>query len=667
MRAMTFYTSLKNKIRTNKNTIIRTNISLISMLVMTSCVNLNHSSTATPKVDEVRHLTKPNNLSGDTNIPPIVALPPLPPKPSNANRQETYSVTVSNIDINDLLFALARDAKINLDVHPGLTGMITLNAINQTLPQILTRISKQIDMRFEFQNNNLSVLPDTPYLQNYQIDYVNLSREAKGTVAIATQVSATGGNPNGVGSSSRAATDNAGNNSTTSITTTGTNLFWTHLVENVRELLRETDKILPEGSSETTTEQQSTQSTTGTGAPTASISRAPVTSLAGSPNAASLKEGMVTTTRRVTFREAASVIANPETGQLSVRATSRQHEKIQEFLDRVMASAKRQVLIEATVVEVTLSEEYQQGINWQKLSNTGAGFSYTQQPTGSNVFNSGLQPGTGPSNLVFTPSTTNLAGSAATTGLPATALGVLSFSRQSPGSTIVGALALLESFGRVRVLSSPRMSVLNNQSAILKVVDNRVYFTIGVNVTPGQSGSAPIVTYTSTPNTVPVGFVMSVTPQIEQSGMVSMNIRPTISRIIGYVNDPTPILAQQGVVSRIPEIQTREMESLLRVSSGDIAVLGGLMQDTVSNQIDGIPGAQELPFLGGLFRYRNDRSSKSELVILIRPHVIKDASIEGDYQQYKSLVPSSDFFTKKEEIGSREGIPPALSISGGRP
>jgi MSHA biogenesis protein MshL len=180
--------------------------------------------------------------------------------------------------------------------------------------------------------------------------------------------------------------------------------------------------------------------------------------------------------------------------------------------------------------------------------------------------------------------------------------------------------------------------VLNNQTAFLKVVDNRIYFNIGVQVTPGTLGVPPIVTYTSTPSTVPVGFVMSVTPTIDESGMVMMDVRPTISRIIDYVNDPNPALAQARVVSQIPEIQTREIESLMRVKSGDIAVMGGLMQDNTNKASDEVPGLGRIPVFGNLFKYKNNTHTKSELVIFLRPVVIRDASVEGDYSAYKAAA-----------------------------
>jgi general secretion pathway protein D len=127
---------------------------------------------------------------------------------------------------------------------------------------------------------------------------------------------------------------------------------------------------------------------------------------------------------------------------------------------------------------------------------------------------------------------------------------------------------------------------------------------------------------------------------------VVLNLRPTISRKIGDVADPNPTLAQVGVTSLVPVIQTRELESVLRVQSGQIAVLGGLMQDSSSNVEDTIPGVRDIPGLGQLLAQRRDLNQKTELVIFLRPVVIRDASLEGDYASYRDLLPSSDFFLK---------------------
>ena len=139
--------------------------------------------------------------------------------------------------VKELLFALARDAKLNVDIHPGIAGRVTLNAIDQTLPQLLARIAKQVDLRYELDGPNLAVMPDTPYLRIYKIDYVNMQRDTDSKVGTSTQVAT----PGAVGGA--AAT--GGNQSTTSISSKATNHFWETLVRNVQDILHETDKILP--------------------------------------------------------------------------------------------------------------------------------------------------------------------------------------------------------------------------------------------------------------------------------------------------------------------------------------------------------------------------------------------------------------------------------------
>src|SRR5207253_7697953 len=146
------------------------------------------------------------------------------------------------------------------------------------------------------------------------------------------------------------------------------------------------------------------------------------------------------------------------------------------------------------------------------------------------------------------------------------------------GGSISSTIKLLDAFGKTRVLSSPKLMVLNNQTAVLKVVDNRVYFTVKADTVANQSTSN--TTFTTTPYVVPVGFIMNVTPQISEGDMVTLNVRPTVTRIIGFVTDPNPSLAVARVTSQIPETQTREMESVLKVGSGQTAILGGLMIDS---------------------------------------------------------------------------------------
>jgi general secretion pathway protein D len=210
------------------------------------------------------------------------------------------------------------------------------------------------------------------------------------------------------------------------------------------------------------------------------------------------------------------------------------------------------------------------------------------------------------------------------------------------GNLLNATLQALETFGDVRIMSSPKIMALNNQTALLKVVDNLVYFTVDVTIdtATGPLGSVGNnVTYETQINTVPVGFVMSVTPYINDQGSVILNVRPTISRVIRQIRDPNPALAEAEVISEIPVIQVREVESVLKVNSGDVAIIGGLMQDEISKNKRGIPFLSKLPYAGSLFRYEDDNIEKTELVIFIKPIVIKHASVDTDLKQFREYMP----------------------------
>ncbi|MCG6932967.1 MAG: pilus (MSHA type) biogenesis protein MshL [Gallionella sp.] len=564
-----------------------------------------------------QHLQRPVAKAENAIPQPIkdsVVLPP--PKP--ANKIATYSVVVTNVPAQQILFALARDAKINLDIQSGIAGTVTINAINQTLPQILTRIARQVDMRYELDNGTLTVMPDTPYLHNYKIDYVNMSRESDSTI---TNASKGGGAAGKTGGSTET------NNSTLTIKDVSKNRFWDTLTQNIKDILHETDKILPAGSSETSVQQIRNASSTGTGVQPATGTKksAPKGGIENSPNPVNVEEGGMTVTRRSTFREAASVIANPENGIITVRATAKQHEKIQQFIDQVMKNAERQVMIEATIVQVNLNDQYQQGIDWSRALLGTKGFTLSQ--TGTAGINTSGALSVGYIN-------------------PASKLG-----------NIAASVQLLEQFGNVKVLSSPTLSVMNNQTAMLRVVDNLVYFTMTVtpgtvNTLTGTMSTPP--TYTSTLETSPVGFTMSLTPQISDNDSVLLNIRPSITRLLGYVNDPNPSLANPclgigtcaGVQNAIPQTSTREMESVLRIQNDQIAVLGGLMEDQMNKTTNEVPLLGHIPLLGNLFQNRDDKTTKTELVIFLRPVVIKTASVNGDFDAFRKSLPDQNFFNE---------------------
>jgi general secretion pathway protein D len=221
---------------------------------------------------------------------------------------------------------------------------------------------------------------------------------------------------------------------------------------------------------------------------------------------------------------------------------------------------------------------------------------------------------------------------------------------------LIAAVDLLQSFGTTKVLSSPRLSVLNNQTAMLKVVENIVYFSVKADTTiTANVGTTTAVT--TTPQSVSVGLVMAVTPQISDTQNVILNIRPTISAVSDWKEDPNPSNKIAGVQNFVPQIRTREIESVMRVASGDIAVLGGLMEDRIEYNTGRLPLLGQIPFAGELVTKRDNAAKKSELVIFLRPIVIKDASLDGDFAGMRGFLPAQGFFNQPNEAQPFNVVP----------
>lgn len=483
---------------------------------------------------------------------------------------EVYSVVVNNVNLRELLFALSRDAEIDVDIAPGITGTVTLNAVDESLFQILDRIVDMSDIRYQMKNGVLVIQHDSPYFVHYDVAYLNMGRSSHSNVSISTEVATTGVGADTGDSSSGGSDDNS---SSTAIKNTSSNNFWRTLTENI-------DAILNGGNS---TESAYTNSS--------------IQSPSSSEDDGS--------------KSASSVIVNSESGLLTIKATRKQHREVQIFLDRVLDGAQRQVLIEASIVEVQLNDTYQAGVDWSRLVQSGAsGFSFVQDLIGTNL------------------------GSA-----PVSTLNYSGGGKHDISATV----KLLSEFGNTKVLSTPKLMVLNNQTALLKVVDNLVYFSIDVEEDVQENFINR--TFTSDIHTVPVGLVMSVTPHVSDRSEVTLNVRPTISRVLRFVQDPNPALADSEVESLIPEISVREMESMMKINGGDTAVIGGLMQDVHNDDSSGLPGLSKLPYIGDLFSYKSRAYTKSELIIFIRPVIIEQASLKS-----KALSPYQNFLPDNSAV-----------------
>lgn len=540
-------------------------ISLLAITaILVSCSNIR-SPLPPSFTSSDGHLKPKTGTTQKKPIPELLSWDRSLPEPQANN--ETYTVVISDVPVNELLFSLAREAGLNVDMHPDIEGNITINAVDQTLPQILDRLSSQIPLRYTIKGNNLLVTPDSPYFHNYKVNYANIFRDTTHTVSLATQIASTG-------TSTDEGSTLSGNNSTTTVNTTSFHHFWKSLTMAVIAILGDEDTL--------TTKSDSGGATL------------PITT---------------------------NVIPNPESGLLTVLATQAQHREIRKLIDHIQESSDRQVLIEATVVEVTLSHQFRAGVDWRRIANSDGGPSFRQEFIRNNF---STQP-------YFSATYTNA---------------------DSFLGNISATLTLLEEFGDTKILSSPKIMALNNQNAVLKVVNNVVYFTTEIQEERNDTGVVTSRTLESEVHTVPVGFVMTVTPQVSEDGKVTMNVRPTVSRILEYVNDPAVDIASSSaiasatnssntpdpVISKIPVIQVREFESMLRVNSGQTAILGGLMQDSKSKNSDGLPGASKLGFIGNLFKFKDDQSTKNELVVFLRPTIIRNPSIESDLSAFKPFL-----------------------------
>ncbi len=286
-----------------------------------------------------------------------------------------------------------------------------------------------------------------------------------------------------------------------------------------------------------------------------------------------------------------SVVVNPQAGLLVVRASSADQQNVEHFLQQAQRNLQRQVILETKILEVNLSDGFQAGINWAQLGSMGnADFSLGVQGDAL----------TGVDNVG---------------GVFSAAVSVGDFA---------GMLQLLETQGDVRVLSSPRISTLNNQKAVIKVGTDEFFVTDVSTTTTSLAGgtTAPDLDITLTPFFS--GISLDVTPQIDENDQVTLHVRPTVSR----VQDQNKSIQLGGAdnVFNLPLAlsTTRQSDSIVRARSGQVVVIGGLLENRNTNNDANIPWASKLPIVGGLFQQQRKALQQTELVILMRPQVIDD-------------------------------------------
>ncbi len=530
-------------------------------------------------------------LAAPAGASAFVAPPPAQPR---------FDAVVSGMDARAFFLALANDSKQNVVVHPEVSGTIDLNLRHVTLEETLSAVARLYGYTIERQGNTFFVFPPRLETRTYPLHYLNIRRSGGTSLSVSSsqlpQVGS-GSSATLTPSTTNPMTEDAGASRNAPIRT-GSFLatdtahdFWHEIASTLCLLIN-----LPPPAPTTATNNEGVsalgcQPPVGQSAPPAATNGA-----AGANTSPTLPR---------------AVVVSPLSGTALVRALPAEHELIERFLQRAQSAANQQVVLEAKILEVELNDGFQSGIDWMKLANWKNGkWDITLAQSGDKL----------PMKEGFT-------------GF---------FSAVVSGADFSLFIDLLGTQGNVQVLSSPRVATLNNQKAVIKVGTDEYFVTRVSATTTTTTGTGT----TTTPNIelTPLfsGVALDVTPRIENDEIV-LHIRPLVSEI----NEKTKtfrVFGQEQTLP-LPQSRVRETDTMVRAKDGQIIVIGGLMQDKGSNESAQVPVLGDLPVFGELFRHRRNRALKSELVILLRPIVVKqtqtwDELREEIRQRHWSLWPT---------------------------
>jgi general secretion pathway protein D len=477
---------------------------------------------------------------------------------------------------------------------------------------VIDRIADLAGLRYSMKDGVLRIERDLPYVKTYTLDFLNVDRSMTSTSNISTNVlstdttsgSGSGGSSSGGGGGSSGGSSNTGLNtgSESTVTSKMDGDFWKSLEGGIKQILSYT---APQRVSDISGLLESKDVLTAVAGGKAGAGDAAADGAAGAaggaakkPAAAPVSSALSGAADNSKMTENTFYTINRQAGVLTVSATQRQHDMIQRFLDKIETNASAQVLIEAKILEVSLDDEYKTGVDWTQMYHK--------------------------LGLHFTPS-----------AVSSTDNDVVSFVMDdkplSPGSPngIGEWVQMTENFGTVRTLSSPRLHAMNNQTATLTFAQNDVYFTLSINqtTTPGAANPVSQTAVNSTPHTIPIGIIMSIQPSINlDTNEVTLSVRPTLSTLVSTVPDPAvAYLAQTSNVnlqSNVPVVEVRELDSILKLKSGQVMVIGGLMKQGSTNNDAGMPGISSIPLLGNLFKGVSKSNKNSELIIFIKATIV---------------------------------------------
>jgi len=533
-------------------------------LMLSACASNRPAQAAHGVIPQIRDsLTEPSHGAPGA-VPADVSRELLPPADLSLSKlvqkpaEPRFDLNVVNLPVAEVFEALARDTRYSILFEPDLKGSVTVSLKDVTLVDALETLRDLYGFEYRVQGSRIFVQKAAFQTRVFEINYPVTSRSGRSEIRV-TSGSITQGGSGTPGTPTQTPSQNPGQSAALSqessrITTQIHNELWTEIETSLKTLLN----IDPAHS------------------------------------------------------DGHQLIVSPQSGVIVVRAMPAELRQVEHYLRAMQINVEREVMLESKIIEVTLTDTSQSGVNWAAFH---AG-------TGTRTSGGLLTPG-------VTLSPAGAISDALINATPGVALSEPSTS-SSPlfglafqTSSFAALMEFLQTQGDVQVLSSPRIAAMNNQKAVLKVGTDDFFVTgITTNISSSStSNGAAIITPTITVQPFFSGVALDVTPQIDDDGNIILHVHPSVSSVVeknkvvnlGQAGDYTLPLASSTV---------SETDTLVRVRDGNIVAIGGLMKVEKSDSRAGIPGAGDLPWIGNLFRSTQHSQTKQELVILIKPTVV---------------------------------------------